>query len=69
MTKRTLACVGGCAAVALMAMAVAPAAAQTSKKPGAAMKTVDGQPDIQGHWGDILENIASVRTIWPAKSF
>lgn len=49
-------------------VALAPLAAQQAqKKPVATAggkyvpaKLSDGQPDIQGHWGDILENIASL---------
>ncbi|MEQ1897869.1 MAG: hypothetical protein ABL971_10850 [Vicinamibacterales bacterium] len=53
-------------------VALAPLAAQQAPKKPAAPATAaaggtyvpaklsDGQPDIQGHWGDILENIASL---------
>ena len=54
----------------LVAVTVAftPLAAQQAQKPAAPAaggtyvpaKLSDGQPDIQGHWGDILENIASL---------
>lgn len=56
--------------LAAVAVAMAPLAAQQAQKPAAAKaapagayvapKLADGQPDIQGHWGDILENIASL---------
>ena len=52
MTQRVMASLGG---VALVALVVLPAAAQTTAKKGpaksgASMKTPDGQPDIQGIW-------------------
>ncbi len=47
----------------LMAQAqkkAAPAAAAAPAGKYVPAKLTDGQPDIQGHWGDILENIASL---------
>ena len=52
-------------------LAFTPLVAQQAQKPAAPAKPAaagtyvpaklsDGQPDIQGHWGDILENIASL---------
>ncbi len=34
--------------------------AKGAAKPYTPPKLSDGQPDIQGHWGDVLENIASL---------